>query len=115
MLGDAEAAGDLVHPGVQRRIEILPRPRLADGRALQDEERDRQEGDGSHLLIDVLRHRIEGGGRHEADHEQHRHRAQRKRDGHAEEHGAEGGPAIEEADESRALVPPLPEVRREPE
>ena len=53
--------GILMHPGVHRRVQVLAGARLADRRALQDEQRDRQQRDAGHLLVDVLRHRVERG------------------------------------------------------
>ena len=60
-VGDAKPAGNPVQPGMQRRIEILAGARLADRHAFQDEQRDRQQRDRGHFLVDVLRHRIERG------------------------------------------------------
>ena len=85
-VGDAEPAGDPVQPGMQRRVEILAGARFADRRALEDEQRDRQQRDRRHFLVDVLRHGIERGRRHVDRHEHHRDRAQRERDRHARKH-----------------------------
>src|SRR5262249_8573375 len=64
-VGDYESAGNPVQPGVQRAIEVLARARAADRRALEDEKRNRKECNRRHLLIDVLRDRIDRRGRHE--------------------------------------------------
>ncbi len=107
-VGDAEPAGHAMQPGVQRRIQILPGARFADRRALQDEERDRQQRDRGHFLVDVLGHGIERGGGHVDAHEHHRDRAERKRDRHAREHRKQGGQPVTDAnsnDRHRRALP----------
>ena len=96
-VGDAEPAGHAMQPGMQRRIQILSRAGFADRRALQDEQRDRQQRDRGHFLVDVLRHGIERGRGHVDAHEHHRDRAQRKRDRHAREHRKQGGKPVADA------------------
>ena len=80
-VGDAEPAGDAMKPGVQRHIEVAAGIGPADRRALQDEQRDGENDDVRHLLIDVLRDRTGRGRRHEQDHEGGGDNAERKGDG----------------------------------
>jgi hypothetical protein len=87
-----------MHPGVNGRIEVRPGAGPADRRALEDEERDRQESDRRHLLIDVLRDGIDRSGRYYGDHEHGRDRAQRGGDRPAGEHNEKRGAAVEEPD-----------------
>jgi hypothetical protein len=82
---------------MQGGIEILAGARAADGGALQDEQRDRQQGDRGHFLVHILRHRIERGAGHEGDHEQYRHGAQCEGDRQPDEQGEQGGAAIEQS------------------
>ena len=82
-VGDAEPAGHAMQPRMQRRIQILAGAGPADRGALEDEQRDRQQRDRGHFLVDVLRHGIERGRGHVDAHEHHGDRAQRKRDRHA--------------------------------
>ena len=95
-IGDAEAARNALHPGVQRAIEILARRRAADGGTFQDEQRNGQERDRGHFLVDVLRDGIDRTARHEHDHEQGRGGPERKRDGHAGEHHQKGHAAVQQ-------------------
>ena len=96
-VGDAEPAGHPMQPGVQRRVQILAGAGFADRSALQDEQRDRQQRDRGHFLVDVLRHGIERGRGHVDAHEHHRDRAQRERDRHARKHRKQGGEAVTDA------------------
>ncbi len=105
---DAEAAGNLPHPRVHRRIEVLAGRRLADRRALEDEERDRQQRDARHLLVDVLRDGVERRRRHEEVHEGDRDRAERERDRHAGEHHDERRDAVRDPDREFAHVSTSP-------
>src|SRR5262249_32991743 len=95
-----------MHPGVQRAVEILAGARAPDRRALEDEQRDRQERDRGHLLVHVLGDGIDRSVRHEDDHERGRDEAERERDRHAGEHGEEGCAAVEKADRQRAHAAP---------
>ena len=96
-VGDAEPAGNAMQPGMQRRIEVLAGAGLADRRTLEDEQRDRQQRDRGHFLVDVLRHGIERGGRHVDRHEHDRDRAERERDRHAREHRDQGREPVADA------------------
>ena len=58
-IGNAKAARNLAEPDVERTIEILSCPGSSNGRALEDEERYREQRDARHLLINVLCHRVE--------------------------------------------------------
>src|SRR5216683_5352560 len=100
--GDAEAAGNAMQPGMERRVEIAAGARLADRRAFEDEERDGEERDARHLLIDVLRDGGDRGAGHEEQHEPDRDGAQRKGDRHAREESDERRAAIEKADREEA-------------
>jgi hypothetical protein len=103
-IGDTQATRHAAHPDMQRRIEILAGTAAAYRGAFEDEERDREQGDRGHFLVDILRHRIERCRRHEDDHENGRHQAQCEGDRHAGEHGDQCGPAIEQADGQDAHV-----------
>src|SRR4051794_28415535 len=87
-----------MHPGMQRAIEILPGARAPDGGALEDEQRNRQQRDRRHLLVNVLGDGIDRRCRHERDHEQRRHRAERKRDRHSGKHHQQCRGAVEQPD-----------------
>ena len=82
-VGDAQATGHAMQPGMQRRIEILTGARLADRRPLEDEQRDREQRDRGHFLVDVLRHGIQRCRGHEDRHEDDSDSTQGKGDGHA--------------------------------
>ena len=101
-VGNAQAAGDPVHPGVDRSIEIGTGPGFSDGRSLQDKKRDREERDARHLFIDVLGDRTESRGRHEYQHEQRGDPAQGKGDRHAREHDRQRDETVQRADDSDA-------------
>ena len=79
-VGDAEPAGDAMQPGMQRRIQVLAGAGAADRSALENEQRDRQQRDRGHFLVDVLGNGIERGRGHVDAHEHHGDRAQRERD-----------------------------------
>ena len=85
-VGDAQPARNALHPCVHREIEVPAGVGPSDRRSLQDEERNRQERDARHLLVDVLRHGVERGRRHEEIHEQNRDEAERERDRHPRKH-----------------------------
>src|SRR5262249_18801363 len=78
------------------------RGRASDRRAFQYEQRNRQQGDGGHFLVNVLSNRVDGTLWHEDDHEQGRHRTERECDRHAEEHHEQGSAAIKQADRQQA-------------
>ncbi len=94
-VGDAQSTGYLVQPGVDRRIQVFAGRRLADGRALQDKQRYRQQRDRGHFLVYVLGDGIERAGRHAEVHEAGRHHAQRKGDRHPGEHHHQSDGAVQ--------------------
>jgi hypothetical protein len=83
-----------MQPGMQRHIEVLPGARSPDRGTLQDEQRDRQQRDRGHFLVDIFGHGIERGMRHINAHEHHRDRAQREGDRHARKHRKQGSEAV---------------------
>src|SRR4029078_745542 len=87
-----------MHPHVDRCVEVLARARAANGRPLEDKQRDRQKRDRGHLLVNVLGDGIDRGLGHEKDHEQGGNRPERKGDGHAGEHRNQCRGPIKEAD-----------------
>ena len=97
-VGDAQAAGDPVHPGMNCRIEVGAGARFADRRALQNEQRNRQQSNVGDLLVDVLGDGIERCGGHEQGHEDDGDPAQREGDRHAGKHNEQGADAVENAE-----------------
>ena len=97
-IGNAQTTGDAVHKGVHGRIEILTGARAADCSPFQDKQRNGQQGDRRHFLVDILCDGIEGGMRHEDRHKHHRYRAQRESNRHARKHHSQRGTAIEQPD-----------------
>jgi hypothetical protein len=70
---------------VQRIIEVLAGPALADCGSLEDEQRNGQQRDAGQFLVNILGDGIERGHRHEHQHEQRRHAAEGEGDGNAGE------------------------------
>ncbi len=101
-VGDAKAAGHAMHPRMQGQVQVLSGARFSDGGALEDEQRDGQERDRRHFLVNVLRHRIERRRGHEEQHEHERDAAEGESDRHAREHRDERRTGIEKSDGERA-------------
>ena len=97
-IGNAEATGHTMQPGMQGQIEIAARIGTPDRRPLQNEKRDRQDDRVGELLIEVLRDRIDRGQWHEQEHEGQRRAAKRECDGHAREHQQQRDNTVSRAD-----------------
>ena len=97
-VGEPETAGDLVQPRVERPVDVGAGARLADRRAHQHEQRDRQQREVVELRVHRLGDRPQIGRRHEDRHERERRQAERERDRHAREQQHERDGAVEEAD-----------------
>jgi hypothetical protein len=97
-VGHAEAAGQLVEPAMRRLVEVRRRPRLADRRAHQDEQRDGEQGEVVQLAVERLGDVLQVARRHEEEHEAERHAAQREGDRHAGEQQQQRRAEVEQAD-----------------
>jgi len=91
-----------MEPGVQRGIKIVAGARFADRCTLEDEERNGEERDARHLLVDVLGDSADRSRRHEQHHEADSDGAEREGNRNAGEQRDQGRAAIEQADGEEA-------------